>query len=644
MPLKSSPLIGKTLYGFLFIIALPAILLAWAKKTDAAVRLPVPEVWSLGVALMFCGAALMVLGIVSLMVYGKGLPMNPYPPLRYVTRGIYQLVSHPIYAGFSILWIGFALLAKSPAGLWLVSPVVILSCVALVLGFERPQLEKRFGPALIKPLIHLPENESTFPTFSDRLSVYVLVVFPWLILYEAVRWIGAAPDAVAPLLPFEKNLSVYEWTEIFYASTYIFVLLTPLIAGTRRDLREASISGLIGTGFIILLFLTIPFVAPPRPFVPHGSLGRLLAWERAVDTPAAAFPSFHVFWALLAAKVYAARMPRAKIVWWGWAGLISVSCITTGMHAVVDVLAGFVVFLLVTRRYWLWEQARRQTERIANSWREWRFGAVRIINHGRYAGMAAFVGLSIVGTLIGPGQLGSMMVIAISIVIAAAVWAQLVEGSSSLLRPFGWYGGVIGAIIGALIAGAFGAKGWLLLSAFCVAAPWIQSVGRLRCLVQGCCHGREASANVGISYTHPRSRVCRLTSLGHIPVHPTPLYSILCNVVIAIIVLRLWQLHAALSLIVGVYLIVTGLGRFVEESYRGEPQTAVKAGLRLYQWLAIASVLAGVLVTMVGSTPNAPAYQLSWESIVAAAGFGLFAWFALGVDFPDSNRRFARLA
>lgn len=96
-------------------------------------------------------------------------------------------------------------------------------------------------------------------------------------------------------------------------------------------------------------------------------------------------------------------------------------------------------------------------------------------------------------------------------------------------------------------------------------------------------------------------------------------------------------------MIVGVYLILAGLARFVEEAYRGEPQTAVKAGLKLYQWLAIMSVLAGVLVTMLGGSPSAPAPQLNWCALAAGTGFGLFASFALGVDFPDSNRRFARL-
>src|SRR5438270_14072929 len=57
---------------------------------------------------------------------------------------------------------------------------------------------------------------------------------------------------------------------------------------------------------------------------------------------------------------------------------------------------------------------------------------------------------------------------------------------------------------------------------------------RLRCLVQGCCHGRVAHTSVGIRYAHTRSRMCRLSTLAGGPVHPTPLYSILCNIIIAV--------------------------------------------------------------------------------------------------------------
>jgi Prolipoprotein diacylglyceryltransferase len=324
--------------------------------------------------------------------------------------------------------------------------------------------------------------------------------------------------------------------------------------------------------------------------------------------------------------------------------LISASCITTGMHAVVDVLAGVLVVPLVLNIGALWEKIRSLSERIANSWKEWRFGRVRIINHGVYAAAGTSIGLLIIGTLLGPGSIGPMFVIACSSLIGAGLWAQFIEGSPSLLRPYGFYGGVIGVVLGSLIVGVFGSDIWQLLAAFAVAGPLIQSAGRLRCLVQGCCHGRETTTKIGIRYTHPRSRVCRLANMTNIPIHPTPLYSILWNIFIGIILARLWSLQVSLTFIVGLYLILNGVGRFVEEAYRGEPQTPSLGGLRLYQWMAIGSVVSGAVVTTVRTSSEIPNWQFSWMTAGAAAGFGLITWFALGVDFPDSNKRFARLA
>ncbi len=634
---------NKILYGFLFVVIVPACLWLWACRSDAFVPLPVPESAPVGIAFVIFGGIGIASGMGAIMKYGNGLPMNAFPPARYVTRGIFRYTPHPIYAGFSFACIGISIIFKSPGGLWLVSPVVMLCCAALVFGYENPDLVKRFGSELKKPLIRLPSNEMASPSYAERLSVYLLVLLPWLILYEAVAALGIPKDAVVAYLPFENNLPVYEWTEIFYGSTYLFVILVPLVVNSSRGLREFSISGLAATGFIVLIFIAIPIIAPPREFVPQSFLGTLLIWERLADTPAAAFPSFHVVWAFLAARAYSGSLPNLRKLWWSLACAISISCITTGMHAVADVLGGAFVFLMVSRLRGIWEKLRRASERIANSWKEWRIGSVRIINHGGYAGAGTFIGLSIAGFLLGEGYILYIQIAGFSSLILSALWAQYIEGSPSLLRPYGYYGGVIGMFAGSFAAYFLGADLWLLLGGYAVAAPWIQGLGRMRCLVQGCCHGREAPPAVGIRYVHPRSRVCRLSGLANVPVHPTPLYSILWNIFTEIILARLWFLYASPTLIGGLYLILNGIGRFVEESYRGEPQTPMLGNLRLYQWLAIASIIAGAFITTIDPSSAIPVPRFNWPSVFAAAGFGLATWFALGVDFPDSNKRFSRL-
>ena len=633
---------AKILYGCFFVLVLPFLLIIWAVRTSSVVNLPAVHSPTWGLTAGGVGVLLMALGMVSLWRRGGGLPMNAFPPPRYVSGGIYRAFSHPIYVGFAALCFGVSIACGSASGLWLVTPSLIMASAALVLGFELPDLRARFGDAFPRQRL-LPADDEMRPTAVDRIRCYLTVLLPWLLLYEAIISLGIPADGKIAYLPFESRIPVWQWTEILYASVYVAVALVPLIAKTRHDLHWFSSRGLLSMAIVFPIYLTVPLIAPPRPFVSNTNLGLLLNFDRALDSAAAAFPSYHVIWAFLAAGVLG-RQRWSKWLARTWACLVSASCLTTGMHAVVDILSAIFVLWIVLRVDPIWHFVRGRAEAIANSWHEWRIGPVRIINHGAYAAVGVFLGIVIIETLLGPGKTSIPLSIYAGGTIGAALWAQWIEGSPALLRPLGFYGGMIGTVLGGILAARLsGTNIWFVLSALVVAAPWIQGIGRLRCLVQGCCHGRPADSNIGIRYLHPRSRVYRIDSLRGIPIHPTPLYSLLWNIVVGLFVSRLYLLHASTAMVAGVYLILSGLGRFVEEAYRGEPQTRVFGGLRLYQWIAIATVVVGAFLTALAGTPLTPQPVPYASSIIWATVCGMFAWIVTGVDLPDSNLRFSRL-
>jgi len=245
----------------------------------------------------------------------------------------------------------------------------------------------------------------------------------------------------------------------------------------------------------------------------------MMRWERAWDKPLTAFPAFHATWAALAAVVFARRWRRAEWAWWLMAIAIGASCVTTGMHAAADVLAGFVVAWLVARAERLWEAVRAWAERVANSWRETTIGPVRLLSHSTWAAAGAWCGLALALVTAGPEALVPVMTITVGSIVGAALWAQMVEGSPQLLRPYGYYGSALFAVLGFVVAALVGYDGWLLAAAFAVGGSVTQALGRGRCLVQGCCHGKACAAWLGIRFTHPRSRVTRLSTLGGTPVH-----------------------------------------------------------------------------------------------------------------------------
>jgi protein-S-isoprenylcysteine O-methyltransferase Ste14 len=634
---------ARIAYALLFCAVLPGLLVLWARSTADIITLPAYGNTALGVALCGTGLTLLAGGMAALWTRGGGLPMNAFPPPRLVASGIYRLVPHPIYVGFSMACFGAAMAARSASGLWLVSPVVALACAALVWGYEIPDLERRFGPEALKQLRRLPVSVETRPDALDALRFYLLAVIPWAALYEIGATLGVPSHAINTAFRWEARLPIWPWAELLYASVYLSVLAVPILVRTRRDLRELMIRLWISMAVIFPVYFCVPTFTPWRDLAGRSITIRLLMVERAIDMPAEALPSYHVVWAILMGEAMAASR-RIKWPFRVWAALVSMSCVMTGAHAIADVIAGFVAAIALLHYREIWCGMRSLTERIANSWREWRFGPVRIINHGFYAGAATFAGLAIAGWLVGPRHAPIVAATGLAGLVGAGLWAQWVEGSPRLLRPFGYYGGVFSVMAVSAAGPLFGTDPWMMLAAYSVAGPWIQAIGRLRCLVQGCCHGRVAEPAIGIRYVHPRSRVCRLAELRDVPVHATPLYSILWNVLIALVMVRLWVTASPWSLIGGVYLVLTGIGRFSEEAWRGEPQTAVLAGLRLYQWIAIGTVLAGAAITATVRSGSAGPPEFAPVELAIAAILGVLAALALGVDLPESNRRFARLA
>lgn len=636
---------GKLLYGLLFCLLVPVFLVIWAIRLEPLQTPMVPAVPYVGLFLIGIGLILIAAGMQALWVHGRGLPMNAYPPTNYVRQGVFRWLSHPIYVGFVLACFGVSLAAGSGAGLWVVTPIVVLACTSLVWGYERPDLVRRFGDQVTAPWLRLPSAGTTEPSWQDRISVVALVLLPWLMIYEMVEYIGVVQPVLTSTLTFETDLPVWGASVIPYALVYPLVALAPFAAQRQSVLRNFAVGGLVATALTIPFYLTVPVVAPFRELGANTPLSDLLLLQQQFDRPVTAFPAFHVIWLLLAVRLYIDTFPGLRIWLWLFAGLAVISCWTTGMHAIADVVAGIAAYVAVTARQRIWRWVLVGTEGIANSWKEWRIGPIRIINHGIYAGMGATVGFLIVGYFLGGEAFWASLMISVSIVICAGIWGQILVGSKKLLRPFGYYGGVIGAGLGIVLANWVFAQNMLAIgAALAIAAPWVQAIGRFRCLVQGCCHGAKTCDSAGICYRHERSRVLQVSGLEGQPLHPTPVYSMLSNVLIGLILIRLLLIGAPASFVIGCYLMFNGLARFVEEAYRGEPQTQIIGGLKIYQWTALTSFMAGSIFTMFPSAPVS-LLDVGFTSTVwiGSIAMGVFVSIAMGVDWPESNRRFSRL-
>lgn len=639
--------VGKVAYGCVFTVLLPLMFACWAWRLDRSEMAfwPIPFPFWMGVLMILAGFGMMLVAIHALWVKGKGLPMNAYPPPHYVASSIYAFLSHPIYVGFVCMVAGVSILLDSPAGFWVVVPIAALASMALVVGYEGPRLRERFGHAAIRsPLFGVPEANEKEASWTRRITACALALGPWAIFYSIFSLTPVPKGAIELRMAWEYGIPVVGWMIWPYSAAYPFAIMGPLLLRTNGELRRYLMAAWLATLLGFMLMLVVPGRATLLPLYEDGMSGWLVAANRALDADWLALPSFHVIWVVLAFYCFTSRFARLRMIWASATAIVGISCILTGSHAIADVFAGALLGALCWHHKMAWRWLLHGAEKLGNSWSAVQIGPVRIINHALWSAIAAAAGIEVVIWLTGTEFISRIMFVFVVALVAAGAWGYWLEGGSRLSRPFGYYGFLLGAVIAItilLIVDRPASE--VLMASFACGAPLAQAIGRVRCLVQGCCHGRPVVGASGICVTHPESRVTALGHLNGISIHPTPLYSIIGNLFVFACLWRLWLVGAASTFIGGLYLVLSSLARFVEEGYRGEPQTARFFGLAVYQWLAVIFFVSGIAISMFGGLPMNPVSSATMRGVIASLVAGLIAAALMSMDLPHSHWRFSRL-
>ncbi|UCH94024.1 MAG: prolipoprotein diacylglyceryl transferase [Candidatus Aminicenantes bacterium] len=153
----------------------------------------------------------------------------------------------------------------------------------------------------------------------------------------------------------------------------------------------------------------------------------------------------------------------------------------------------------------------------------------------------------------------------------------------------GWYGGFI--LGGISIVLTLKIKKLPVLETLDVMIPIVplgQALGRLGCFLGGCCHGTPTNVPWALAFPngqYPPS----------VTVHPTQLYEMLIYLCIFILLWKLRKKEMKNGLKFSLYLILAGLGRFIVEFYRINPQTALFR-LTAPQIIAILGMMLGAFI------------------------------------------------
>jgi len=96
-----------------------------------------------------------------------------------------------------------------------------------------------------------------------------------------------------------------------------------------------------------------------------------------------------------------------------------------------------------------------------------------------------------------------------------------------------------------------------------------QAIGRVGCLMAGCCWGSSCSLPWAITYSDPRAAANIGTPL-HDPLHPWPVYAMVLNLCLYVVLEVLYRKRPAPGRVFATYLVGYGCGRFVLEWFRGD--------------------------------------------------------------------------
>ncbi|MEO8586829.1 MAG: prolipoprotein diacylglyceryl transferase [Acidobacteriota bacterium] len=166
------------------------------------------------------------------------------------------------------------------------------------------------------------------------------------------------------------------------------------------------------------------------------------------------------------------------------------------------------------------------------------------------------------------------------------------DGLKDLARAGGvFYGGLIGAVVGTAILLR---KRRIPFFAFAdSAAPSIalgQCLGRVGCLLAGCCWGRHCEQPWAITFFDPKAAENVGVPLG-VPLHPTQIYEAVGTLILCILLVAFERRRYSGETFVR-YLFGYAILRFTIEIFRGDPRGSVFGAMSTSQFIAICLAVA----------------------------------------------------
>jgi len=205
-----------------------------------------------------------------------------------------------------------------------------------------------------------------------------------------------------------------------------------------------------------------------------------------------------------------------------------------------------------------------------------------------------------------------IMDLGIYLIIAALIGAKLLylfvdfdhfrtqpKDLFSLFRVGGvFYGGLIFALLAAIfLVRRYQLRIWTVADLFAPGIALGHVIGRLGCLLAGCCYGIPTSRAWGITFTDQAAALNSGTPLG-VPLHPTQLYDAGAELLIMIVLLVTERRGKPFEgRTFWLYMLLYAISRYIVEIYRGD-ERGILMGMATSQFISILIVPLAIVMLL----------------------------------------------
>jgi phosphatidylglycerol---prolipoprotein diacylglyceryl transferase len=208
-------------------------------------------------------------------------------------------------------------------------------------------------------------------------------------------------------------------------------------------------------------------------------------------------------------------------------------------------------------------------------------GVVLFLFLVRRDGLSAWTGVDVVLWMLPSALVGAKLLFVLT------NWEKFIQHPCPVASGWSFQGALFGALAVALFL--FRKKrldGWRWLDTAAPALAVIVAVGRVGCLMAGCCWGAPTEAPWAVVFTESKS------APHNIPLHPTQAYYLVANLLIVAALLIRRKTAAFRGELILLFVLMYVTSRSIIDPFRGSPGRAWFLGmLTTYQLITIAAII-----------------------------------------------------